>query len=90
MFIGLTMCAASIYQMMRGMIVVITAAMAVIFLGRKQYLHHYLSILCIISAVGIVGITGILSSKDGDSTGDGETKLLGVILIIVAQLFTGG
>ena len=35
MFIALTMCAASVYQMMRGVIVVITAGMAVAFLGRK-------------------------------------------------------
>ena len=35
MFIALTMCAASVYQMMRGVIVVITAIMALFFLGRK-------------------------------------------------------
>ena len=35
MFVALTMCAASVYQMMRGVIVVITAGMAVAFLGRK-------------------------------------------------------
>lgn len=35
MFVALTLCAASVYQMMRGVIVVITAVMALIFLGRK-------------------------------------------------------
>lgn len=35
MFIALTMTAASVYQMMRGVIVVITAFMALTFLGRK-------------------------------------------------------
>lgn len=35
MFVALTMCAASVYQMMRGVIVVITAFMALIFLGKK-------------------------------------------------------
>lgn len=35
MFIALTQCAASVYQMMRGIIVVITAILAVVFLGRK-------------------------------------------------------
>ena len=34
MFVALTMCAASVYQMMRGVIVVITAVMALVFLGR--------------------------------------------------------
>jgi len=35
MFVALTMCAASVYQMMRGVIVVITALMAMFFLGRR-------------------------------------------------------
>ena len=35
MFVGLTMCAASIYQMLRGFVVVITAALAWMFLGQK-------------------------------------------------------
>lgn len=35
MFIALTQCAASVYQMMRGAIVVITALFSVLFLKRK-------------------------------------------------------
>lgn len=35
MFVALTQCAASVYQMMRGIIVVITAGMSVLFLGGK-------------------------------------------------------
>ena len=35
MFIALTMVDASVYQMMRGIIVVITALLALIFLGKK-------------------------------------------------------
>ena len=35
MFVALTQCAASVYQMMRGIIVVITAAMSILFLGAK-------------------------------------------------------
>ena len=33
-FVALTVCAASVYQMVRGFIVVITALMALVFLGR--------------------------------------------------------
>jgi drug/metabolite transporter (DMT)-like permease len=35
MFVALTMVPAAVYQMMRGIIVVITALLAVIFLKRK-------------------------------------------------------
>lgn len=89
MFVGLTQCAASIYQMMRGAIVVITAGMAMIFLGRKQYTHHYVSLVMIVAAVAIVGVAGIVASDDGEDDKTPTTPI-GVGLIILAQLFTGG
>merc|ERR1711990_1222552 len=52
--VALTMCAASVYQMMRGVIVVITALMALIFLGKKQYAHNWISLLMIVLGVFIV------------------------------------
>jgi hypothetical protein len=73
--------------MMRGFIVVITAVMAVIFLGRKQYAHHILSLAVIVSAVAIVGLVSV--SNSGDSSGS-ETTVLGVTLLLIAQCFTGG
>ena len=90
MFVALTQCAASVYQMMRGAIVVITAAMAVIFLGRKQYVHHILSLVVIVLAVAIVGLVGVLHTKDDGGDDTGKTTILGVLLLVIAQCFTGG
>lgn len=91
MFIALTQCAASIYQMMRGVIVVITAGMAMIFLGRKQYCHHWLSLGTIVTGVFIVGLVGVTMSKKGDDEDSGsQTTFLGILLLCIAQLFTGG
>ncbi len=39
MNIALTMVAASVYQMLRGMKIIFTAAMAIIFLKKKLYRH---------------------------------------------------
>ena len=97
MFVALTQCAASIYQMMRGIIVVITAGLAMAFLGRKQYIHHYLSLLTIVAAVALVGLVGIAisnqqsddNSDDGDDAAPVDTSVLGVCLLLVAQIFTG-
>ena len=63
MFVGLTMCAASIYQMLRGFVVVVTAALAWMFLGQKQYAHKLIAIFLVISGVAVVGA----SSQDGSS-----------------------
>ena len=75
--------------MMRGIIVVITAGMAMIFLGRKQYIHHWLSLFTIVLGVFIVGLVGVTMSSKSEDEGS-QTSLLGIILLIVAQLFTGG
>lgn len=88
MFIALTMTAASVYQMMRGVIVVITAFMAIQFLGRKQYAHHWISLITIVVGVFIVGLVGVMASKKEASAS--ETSLLGILLLLAAQCFTGG
>ena len=92
MFVGLTQCAASVYQMMRGAIVLITALFSVIFLGRKQYAHHLVALFFIVSGVGLVGYAGISASsdkKEGDDSGS-TTTVFGVVVLIIAQCFTGG
>ena len=80
MFIGLTMCAASIYQMMRGLIVVITAALAFFFLGQKQYAHHLISIAVIFTGVALVGV----ASQDKSADSEDNTKPVGILLIVIA------
>ena len=62
MFIALTNVAASVFQMMRGFIVVITALMAMFLLGRKQFVHHWLSLITIVFGVAFVGYVSILDS----------------------------
>ena len=51
MFIALTMVPPSVYQMMRGIIVVITALLSIIFLNRKLYRHHWTSLAFIVGCV---------------------------------------
>jgi drug/metabolite transporter (DMT)-like permease len=88
MFVALTMTSPSVYQMMRGLIVVITAFMSVIFLGRKQYRHHWVSIAFILTGVFIVGYVSVKADNSGDSE-DGGQALLGIMLLIGSQCFVG-
>ena len=66
MFVALTMCPSSVYQMMRGSIVVITAFFSMCFLGRKQYRHHWTAIVLIVLGVFVVGYVSMTSPKAGD------------------------
>ena len=59
MFVALIMVPASVYQMMRGLIVPITALFSVVFLKRKQYRHHWTGIVLIVFGVAEVGYVAI-------------------------------
>ena len=56
MNIALTMVAASVYQMLRGMKVLITALLSIIFLKKKLYRHHWTSVGVIFIGLILVGI----------------------------------
>ncbi len=87
MNVALTMVAASVYQMLRGLIIIVTACMSIIFLKRKLYRHHWSSIAVIFLGVFMVGLAALL--WPGHSSG-GETKALGLVLLLIAQVFCGG
>ena len=74
------MVAASVYQMLRGMIIIITAVMSIIFLKRKLYRHHWSSMGLIFLGVFMVGLAAYFFDNK-DST---PTKPLGLILLVVA------
>ena len=77
------MCAVSVYQMMRGFIVIITAALSVTFLKEKRYCFHWLALCVIVFGVIIVGIVGINDSKEHKER-ETPTSLAGIVLILIA------
>ena len=84
MNIGLTLCPASIYQMMRGAIVIITAGMAFIFLGKKQYPHHILALILIVIGIALVGIAAQDDSSSSDDGTSAGSALVGIVIILIA------
>jgi drug/metabolite transporter (DMT)-like permease len=87
MFIALTMVDASIYQMMRGIVVVFCALLSVIFLGRKLYRHHWTAIVLIVGGVAEVGVIAILFPDDPDSASVNDNITLGILLLLLSQVF---
>jgi len=50
--------------MLRGMIIIVTAVMSIIFLKRKLYRHHWTSIAVIFIGVFLVGLAALLWPDD--------------------------
>ena len=66
MNIALTLINASIYQMLRGMLVIVTAFMSIIFLKAKLYRHHWTSLAVLFIGVFMVGLSSFLSSNNSE------------------------
>lgn len=82
MNLGISMVDASVFQMMRGFLIFLTAILSIMFLKSTFYRHHWLAIFLIVSGVATVGLSSIKNSKES------ENVTLGIALILLSQLFT--
>jgi drug/metabolite transporter (DMT)-like permease len=76
----------SIYQMLRGGLVLVTALLSRIFLKNKQYRHHLLGLFVVVSALFLVGLSSFTKEKEPDSI---QTNALGIIMMGLSLLFAG-
>jgi len=81
MYIGLILTYPSVYQMLRGMIVVFTGIFSYFFLGRKLRSYHIIGMVLIIIGTFLVGLASVMHQKD-----KAPNPLLGNILVVAAQI----
>lgn len=90
MNIGLLFTAASIYQMTRGALVLFVGLFSVLFLKRKLFLYHWLSLVIVVAGVALVGLAGVIWSGDQktDTTPDHGLDLKTAIHVVRALTTT--
>lgn len=100
MNIGLIYVAASVYQMLRGAVVIFTGFFSVIFLKRKLSKSQWIALFLVMAGVSIVGMSNIIVKSQPTEPikeNDGILKpsnhvtsknILGVAMVILAQIFT--
>lgn len=98
MNVGLLLTSASIYQMLRGAVVIFTGIFSYIFLKRKLRVYEWFSLFMVVLGVGIVGLSSVLiPQKRPSMTESGEIvteddfdwhSFIGVVLVLGAQIFT--
>ena len=90
MAIGLTQTAASVYQMMKGNLILITALFSYLFLKKKQYVHHFISLVFIVIGIAWVGLASINDKEQEDEMVDPsnddvqETTVFGLVIMIIS------
>jgi drug/metabolite transporter (DMT)-like permease len=84
MYAGLCLSYASVFQMLRGSVVVFTTVLSCLFLRRKFYMFQWFSVFLVVVGVAIVGYSSLHDKKSDGK--DQQSVLIGDFLIIFAQL----
>eukprot|EP00171_Calliarthron_tuberculosum_P022736 IDg22736t1 len=80
---GLLYTTVSVYQMLRGAMLVWTALLSVLFLGRRLDRLHFLGIALCVSGIALVGVANIASEGAGVAR---KNVVLGITVILVGQV----
>ncbi|KAJ1822954.1 hypothetical protein LPJ56_000462 [Coemansia sp. RSA 2599] len=96
MNVGLFFTTASVYQMLRGAVVIFSGLFSVLFLGHRLERFQVVSIILVVVGVTIVGLSNVISpapqsqpDESPESVDAGLWKaMLGVVLVLGAQVFT--
>ncbi|KAJ3258289.1 hypothetical protein HK103_003770 [Boothiomyces macroporosus] len=85
MNVGLIFVSASIYQMLRGSVVLFTGIFSTLFLGRKHPAYRWAALFVVFLGVAIVGLSSVFQASESAAR---PTSPIGVFLVVVAQGFT--
>ena len=93
--VGMMYISASVWQMMRGSLILFTAALLVIFIGRKLERQHIIGLSFATLGLSLVGVSSWLDSNDVPSlfsqiyaSASSSDALLGIALTVLSQLCT--
>merc|ERR1719316_370506 len=90
-FFGLMYLSTSIWQMLRGSMIVFSALLSVPVLGRKLYCFHWLGICICIAGLVTVGTSNVLNSDTDEAINtDVGDATLGMMLVVSGQMVIAG
>jgi len=83
MNVGLVYTYASVFQMMRGSVVIFTGLISYFVFKRRLGTHKILGMCLVLGGLACVGSASVLSSNDSSSA---PNPLLGALLVVAAQI----
>ena len=86
MNIGLFYLDASIWQMLRGSMVIFSAIMTIIFLKRKYYAYHWTGILLVTVGMVTVSASSFMKTKDTPKNATAAETIMSICLVVGAQI----
>jgi drug/metabolite transporter (DMT)-like permease len=83
MTFGLTMVSGSVYQMLRGSLIIFTFILSLYYLKNKHNCIHYMGVIFIIIGLFLVGLSAYFNKNEYNS----KNSFLGIFLIIFSNIF---
>lgn len=86
--VGMMFISATVWQMMRGALIVCTSALSVIFLKRRLKLFHYVAIGLTVIGLFLIGFAATVDAHKGIAApgSSQDTVLIGIGFTLLAQL----
>jgi uncharacterized membrane protein len=89
MYVGLSLTSSSMFQMLRGSVVIFTATFSWLFLKRTIHRYQWFGVLLVLAGTAAVGLSSVVckdSCASGSSSAADSKAMVGNVLIIVAQV----
>ncbi|KAL8293058.1 hypothetical protein RQP46_000752 [Phenoliferia psychrophenolica] len=87
--VGLLFVPVSVYQMVRGALVLWVGLLSLIFLDRKLAKFQWLALATVMLGVAVVGVSSLGGKKEATGADEAAgSPIVGILLILVSQIFT--
>jgi len=83
--LGLLLSAPSVYQMIRGAVIIVVTVYHKVFLKRQLFRHQYLGVGLVFFGVTAVGLSGVFGAQNSAAN-----PVLGIVILLIAQIFQAG
>jgi len=87
MYVGLGLTYASVYQMLRGSVVIFTGIFSVIFLKKELQAYQWCGMVLVLIGLTFVGLSSVVGSSSDDN--NASDPIVGDILVVCAQVIVG-
>jgi hypothetical protein len=84
--VGLIFTPVSIYQMLKGSILLFSAALSVWFLNKKMYRHNWVGVLMCVVALTLVGISSVMTIEDQPIVVSFWESMFGIAIVVLGQI----
>jgi hypothetical protein len=84
--VGLIFTPVSIYQMLKGSILLFSAALSVWFLNKKMYTHNWVGVLMCVLALCMVGISSVMTIDAQPVVVSFWESLFGISIVVLGQI----